>query len=135
MSMARLMFTCCFLLASAAAFAQSPCAQSITIRQGRCSSGGCSDVFPITTLVGCSTRGCFEIQTVSTDCCGQTIQYYDFDNRDCLMAEVKDPGKRTDLLALAATANVLVRDCKGSFIPLSTVLDVQRADNHAQAMN
>ena|SRR5689334_11955547 len=136
MGMARLMFKCCLLLGATAASAQLTCGQDISIREGRCFSGGCSDVYPITSVVGCVTKGCFQIGTFSTDCCGRTFYYSDFTGLDCpLSAELKAPGKRNDLLALAATANVLVRDCKGSFMPLSMLLDMKKPDGHAQAMN
>jgi hypothetical protein len=136
MGLAKLMFACCFLLGSTAAFAQSTCGENILVRQGRCFSAGCNDVFPMTTVVGCATKGCFQIGTFSTDCCGRTFYYSDFTGLDCpSFAELKAPEKRNELLALAATANVLVRDCKGSFVPLSTLLDMKRADGHAQAMN
>ena len=127
MRVARLIFTCCVLLASTAAFAQFTCSNDIQYGFRTCSSGGCSDVYPITTVFGCKpTGGCFQVQTLSTDCCGRTVYYSDFTGQACpFLGALKDPGRRTELLALAATANVLVRDCKGSFMPLRTLLDIK----------
>ena len=82
MGLARLMFTCCFLLAATAAFAQSTCGEEIVIREAQCFSGGCSDVYPITTVVGCKDGRCFQVQTLSTDCCGRTFFYSNFTGLD-----------------------------------------------------
>lgn len=126
MTVRRLIFTFCTLLLSSGALGQQTCSDDISVRMGQCvGSGGCRDVYPITFVFGCKdTSRCFQVFTLSTNCCGKTFFYSNFTGQTCpFLAELRDPANRANLLALAATANVLVPDCKGVFMPVKALLE------------
>lgn len=139
MNIKKIALTCCLVLASTFAIGQRTCSDDIVVSMQTCTgAGGCRDNYPMTIVLGCKdTSRCFEVQTLSTVCCGRTFFYSNFTGLTCpfSVAELKDSGKRTTLLALAATRNILVRDCTGAFMPLDVLLDSKQSGQHVPAAN
>lgn len=100
------LFSCC-------AIAQ--CADSFTSQTFQCENGeGCSDEVTVYYPNG-DEYGVY-VQCEGVDCCGQLFTTcYGYGN--CEPAALKSPDFKRELNQIASTADVLVQDCGGHYVP------------------
>jgi len=95
------------------------CADTFYWQQYECNDGqGCQSSI-VVTLPNYSFSGVM-VQCTSRDCCGELFTTC-YGGASCNIGELRNPEFREELNEMAATAEILVRDCQGRYVPLSTL--------------
>ena len=108
-------------MVGAAAYAQNPCYAYVDTYIGQCSSQSCWDYYPLQVVHPCNEGACFCRTTNSTNCCGVTIVYNQYEVGPCYPALLKDKDVQSDFLALASKEHILVPSCNGAYLPFELV--------------
>ena len=100
------------------------CGQLVVSGSIQCFSTNCEDSVPDDYLDQCIDGfDCPRNQAVAYNCCGRIIYYSEPSGYCWLGGALRDRRTAKDLLALSKTANVLVTDCRGSFVPFEVALE------------